>query len=136
MNIRTFSLAALILAFASGSGVYAQTSTTSDPATGDPAAGDKLKSLDDPMIMKPFVSDEAMSTMRSDDEMKAAWAAMSSKHQKMMRKPRAPNTRNSAARSRTCNSLKRERLATTAEVLLWRCYIKPLRRYSRAIFSN
>jgi hypothetical protein len=65
----------LTLILASGA-AYAQTSTTADPAASDPAAADK---------MKPFFSDEAMTTMRSDDEIKAAWAAMSADNRKMMK---------------------------------------------------
>jgi hypothetical protein len=85
MRIRTLSIAAFMFAVANAGNVYAQTPTTSDPATGDPAAADKLKSLEDPTMMKPFFSDDAMSTMRSDEEMKAAWAAMSADQQKMVK---------------------------------------------------
>lgn len=84
MKLKFLAAAAVTLMLASGA-AYAQTSTTANPAPSDPAAADKMKPLDDPMMMKPFYSDEAMTTMRSDDEIKAAWAAMSADNQKMMK---------------------------------------------------
>ncbi len=84
MKRKFLAATALTLMLASGA-AYAQTSTTADPAASDPAAADKMKPLEDPTMMKPFFSDEAMTTMRSDDEIKAAWAAMSADNQKMMK---------------------------------------------------
>ena len=36
-------------------------------------------SIEDPVAVKPFFTDDTMATMWSDDEMKAAWTAMSRK---------------------------------------------------------
>jgi len=42
--------------------------------------------LDEPKMMGPFFTDAGMKTMKSDDEMKKAWAAMSKSDQDMMMK--------------------------------------------------
>lgn len=66
MSIRTACFGALALAVFSGTAI----------------AG----ALDSPKMMEPFFTDSSMKTMKSDDEMKAAWAAMSKDDQAMMMK--------------------------------------------------
>ena len=68
--------------------VFAQTQPTA-PA-GDPAAADKLMSIEDPVAVKPFFTDDTMATMWSDDEMKAAWTAMSKENQAAVRNSAKP----------------------------------------------
>ena len=77
-------ISATALAVMLASSAFAQTQPAA-PA-GDPAAADKLMSIEDPVAMKPFFSDDAMTTMRSDDEMKAAWSAMSKENQAAVKK--------------------------------------------------
>lgn len=81
MKLKLASAAALALMLAGGA-AYAQTATTTAP---DTTQADKLQPLDDPAMMKPFFTDDSMSTMRSDEEMKTAWTAMSAEHQKAMK---------------------------------------------------
>jgi len=75
---RFISAAALILVM-SGGAAFAQT----DPAakSGDPGAADKQMSISDPATMKPFYSDDSMTTLRPMEEFKSAWAAMSAENQ-------------------------------------------------------
>ncbi|MEZ2329862.1 hypothetical protein AB6802_09070 [Mesorhizobium sp. RCC_202] len=42
--------------------------------------------LDEPKMMAPFFTDKTMKTMKSDADMKKAWAKMSKKHQTTMMK--------------------------------------------------
>jgi hypothetical protein len=42
--------------------------------------------LDEPKMMAPFFTDKTMKTMKSDADMKKAWAKMSKKHQATMMK--------------------------------------------------
>ncbi len=66
MNIRTACFGVLALAVFSGTAL----------------AG----ALDSPKMMEPFFTDSSMKTMKSDDDMKAAWAGMSKDDQAMMMK--------------------------------------------------
>ena len=84
MKLKLASAAALALMLVGGA-AYAQSSTTADPAAPDTTQADKLQPLEDPAMMGPFFTDDTMTTMRSDEEMKTAWAAMSADNQKMMK---------------------------------------------------
>lgn len=75
MKLRMLPIAALAATLASAA--FAQT---------DPGAADKqnpqvdptvTNSLGDTNLMKPFFTDDTMTTMRPMEEMKGAWAAMS-----------------------------------------------------------
>ena len=75
-------LAVTSVAFMLASGVaFAQTQPA--PA-GDPNAADKLQSISDPAVMTPFYTDASMATLRTDDEIKAAWAALTAEQQTTM----------------------------------------------------
>jgi hypothetical protein len=76
---RLIATAVLVLMMASGAAL-AQT----DPAakTGDPNAADKQKSItEDPETMRPFYSDNDMTTLLPVDEFKSAWAKMAPENQ-------------------------------------------------------
>ena len=60
MNLKKVVFATMTLAMVSGSAVAGSTSA-----------------LDDPAKMSPFFTDAGMKTMKSEAEVKAAWAAMS-----------------------------------------------------------
>lgn len=77
--------AALLALMLTGGAAFAQASTTADPAAPDTTQADKLQPLEDPAMMKPFFTDDTMATMRTDEEMKSAWMAMSAEHQKAMK---------------------------------------------------
>jgi len=66
-KILTLTAASLLLA---SNLAFAQETPT------DPAATDKQDSISDNKLMQPFFTDDTMSTMRTSDEIKAAWAAM------------------------------------------------------------
>lgn len=76
-----FTSVAMALMLVSGA-AYAQSATTAQP---DTTQSDKQQSLEDPAMVGPFFTDDTMTTLRSDDEMKAAWAAMSAENQKMVK---------------------------------------------------
>ena len=75
---RLISATVLVLTMAGGA-AFAQT----DPAakSGDPNATDKQMSISDPAAMKPFYTDDSMTTLRPMEEFKTAWAAMSAENQ-------------------------------------------------------
>lgn len=77
---KILSVTAIAFMLASGAAV-AQQSTT----TGDPAASDKQMSIEDPAVVGPFFTDESMTTLRGEDEFKAAWSAMSADDQTAMK---------------------------------------------------
>jgi hypothetical protein len=77
MNIKLLSAAALVAALMSGSALAQQDPNT----TGDPNATDKQPMLQDMTVMGAFFTDDTMTTMRSTDEFKAAWMAMTPENQ-------------------------------------------------------
>lgn len=91
MTLKMLSIAALALTLASGA-AFAQT----DPALPtDPGAEDKqmpqvdptvTNALEDKTLMGPFFTDDTMTTMRSADEMKTAWAAMTDENRMTVKK--------------------------------------------------
>ena len=84
MKLKFASAAALALMLAGGA-AFAQSSTTADPAAPDTTQADKLQPLEDPTVMQPFFTDDSMTTMRTDEEMKTAWTAMSVENQEAMK---------------------------------------------------
>jgi hypothetical protein len=50
------------------------------------AGGDHTSALDDPAKMQPFYTDSTMKTMKSDDDFKAAWMAMTQEDRDSMTK--------------------------------------------------
>ena len=64
--------------------------------------------LEDKTVMGSFFTDDSLSTMRSPDEMKAAWAKLSADDQKAVkdaaRRTLRPTSRRSARTSRACSS--------------------------------
>jgi hypothetical protein len=83
--MKTKLASAVIALMLIGGAAFAQSSTTAEPTAPDTTQADKLQPLEDPTVMKPFFTDDTMATMRSDEEMKTAWAAMSADNQKMMK---------------------------------------------------
>ncbi|RUM96638.1 hypothetical protein EET67_16770 [Pseudaminobacter arsenicus] len=81
MKLKLASAAAIALMLAGGAAL-AQSATTAAP---DTTQSDKLHTLEDPAMTGPFFTDDTMTTMRSDEEMKTAWAAMSAENQKMLK---------------------------------------------------
>lgn len=72
MNIKMICMSAMALSMLTGAALA--------------AGGDNTSALDNPEKMQPFYTDSSMKTMKSDEEMKAAWMAMSKEDQEMMSK--------------------------------------------------
>ncbi|MHA6688659.1 hypothetical protein [Mesorhizobium sp. A556] len=72
--INKLILGAFALTMISGT-AFADTSTATPTATPDPSVFDKQET------MAPFYTDSAMKTMKSDEDFKAAWMAMSKEDQ-------------------------------------------------------
>ena len=77
MKLKMLSIAAVAFTLASGA-AFAQTSSS-----GNTDAAPSV--LEDPATMKPFFSDETMSTMKSDEEVKAAFNALPMEQQEAMK---------------------------------------------------
>jgi hypothetical protein len=87
MKLNILPIAVLAATFASGA--FAQ---TAPDQTGPAPAGQSnsqvdpmvTNSLEDANMMKPFFTDDTMTTMRPMEEMKSAWAAMSDENRTTM----------------------------------------------------
>ena len=91
MTLKLLSIAAVSLMLAGGAAIAQTDSNSSTDAnasgqTNQTSAADPgPKYLTNPEMMGPFFTDDTMVTMRSADEMKTAWAAMSVEDQTAMR---------------------------------------------------
>ncbi|QPC92093.1 hypothetical protein [Mesorhizobium sp. INR15] len=72
MNIKMLSMGAMALAMMTGAALAGGSTGTS--------------ALDDPAKMTPFFTDAGMKTMKSDDEFKAAWMALTEEDRASMTK--------------------------------------------------
>ena len=84
------SAAAIVMAL-SGAAFAQQTNSTAGEASGH-TASDRQNSLSDPTMMTPFYTDGTMGTMKSADEMKSAWSAMSAEDQARVKEDCKGNT--------------------------------------------
>jgi hypothetical protein len=80
MNMKMLTLGAMALSLVSGAAL---------------AGGNKgTSALDDPQKMQPFYTDSTMKTMRSGDEFRAAWTALTPDDQTSMRTACADEAKN------------------------------------------
>lgn len=64
---------AALIGLAMAGGAVAQTEAPAGSSAGDPGAADKQSSVSDPKMLEGFYSDTAMTTLRTPEEIKAAW---------------------------------------------------------------
>ena len=87
MKLRMLPIAALAAMLAGGA--FAQTAPTKDETGPAPAGQPQVdpmvtNSLENTDMMKPFFTDDTMSTMRPMEEMRSAWTAMSEENRTTM----------------------------------------------------
>jgi hypothetical protein len=82
MKLHTVSAAVLAMSLAVGSAAFAQEtgSTQATQGTGDPGI------LEQETSMAPFYTDDTMATLRSEEEVRQAFGAMSTGDQEQMKK--------------------------------------------------
>jgi len=102
MTFKSLALAAIATTMLAGAAI-AQTDQTQTNSTGTQGSTPPGAVLEDQTKMKPFYSDEAMTTLRTGDEFTAAFNAMSSEDRERVRTECHNST---STRAAFCESLK------------------------------
>jgi hypothetical protein len=79
MKLKMLSIAALALSLAGGAAI----AQTSEPGNGGSDAAPQM--FEDPKTMEPFFTDSSMATMRSEEEVKAAFNRLPDAQQEEMK---------------------------------------------------
>lgn len=82
--MKRLMIAAALGMILSGAAFAQDNQPGAEPSTNEPGTNDQQNSMDD-KVMSGFYTDSTMSKMRSPDEVKAAWMAMSKEDQAAMK---------------------------------------------------
>lgn len=78
-------LAAIVLATALSGGAYAQTTSSPGPSSDNPNRDEASGILTDPELMVSFYTDDTMTTLRSEEELRVAFGELTPENQAAMR---------------------------------------------------